>query len=95
MEQNTISSNISNGTMKTGSHEEMVKAKIETIREDSLRPTRVWGKSTKLFLGFLFCVAGWGLFAYVYQCIHGLGATAMRNYVSWGLYISTLYSLLV
>ena len=62
---------------------------FEQIREDSLRPTRVWGKSTKLWLAFLFLVAGWGLFAYVYQTMHGLGATAMRNYVSWGLYIST------
>jgi len=61
----------------------------EVIREDSMRPTRNWGRSTQLWLGFLFMVAGWGLYAYIHQLRYGLGVTAMRNYVSWGLYIST------
>ncbi len=61
----------------------------EVIREDSMRPTRNWGLSTKIWLAFLFSVAGWGLYAYVHQLRGGLGVTAMRNYVSWGLYIST------
>src|ERR1017187_10477029 len=61
----------------------------EVIREDSMRPTMKWGRSTQLWLGFLFMVFGWGLYAYIHQLRHGLGETAMRNYVSWGLYIST------
>jgi molybdopterin-containing oxidoreductase family membrane subunit len=61
----------------------------EVIREDSMRPTLKWGRSTQLWLGFLFMVFGWGLYAYIHQLRHGLGETAMRNYVSWGLYIST------
>src|ERR1039457_4502152 len=66
-----------------------LKQEIETVREDCLRPTRNWGKNTKIWLACLILVAAWGIFAYIYQCMHGLGATAMRNYVSWGLYIST------
>jgi Ni/Fe-hydrogenase subunit HybB-like protein len=62
---------------------------LETIREDCLRPIRVWGWSTKVWIGFLLMCCGWGLFAYIHQLRHGLGVTAMRNYVSWGLYIST------
>ena len=66
-----------------------IELSLEVIQEDSLRPTRKWGKSTKIWLCFLLVVAGWGLFAYIHQLRHGLGVTAMRNYVSWGLYIST------
>jgi Ni/Fe-hydrogenase subunit HybB-like protein len=62
---------------------------IVTAREDALRPIDKWGTSTRLFIALLLAVAGWGLYAYIYQLRHGLGATAMRNYVSWGLYIST------
>jgi Ni/Fe-hydrogenase subunit HybB-like protein len=62
---------------------------LETIREDALRPLRKWGNKTLVWIGFLLVVAGWGLFAYIHQLRHGLGVTAMRNYVSWGLYIAT------
>jgi len=62
---------------------------IELVKEDCLRPTRKWGRSTQIWLGILCCVAAWGLFAFIHQLRHGLGVTAMRNYVSWGLYIST------
>lgn len=41
-----------------------------------------------LWIGGLIVVCIWGLFAYVVQLIHGLEVTAMREYVSWGLYIS-------
>ena len=62
---------------------------IETVREDCLRPARKWGLNTQIWIGFLLMVAGWGLYAYIHQLRYGLGVTAMRNYVSWGLYIST------
>lgn len=62
---------------------------IDTLREDCLRPTNKWGLPVKLWIGFLLIVLGWGLYAYIHQLRNGLGATAMRNYVSWGLYIST------
>lgn len=62
---------------------------IETVREACLRPTRKWGRSTQIWIGFLLMVMGWGLYCYIHQLRHGLGVTAMRDYVSWGLYIST------
>lgn len=62
---------------------------IETLRQDCLRPTNKWGLSAKLWIGFLLIVLSWGIYAYIHQLKNGLGVTAMRNYVSWGLYIST------
>lgn len=66
-----------------------LKQEIETVREDCLRPTQRWGRSTLIWIGCLLIVMGWGLYCYIHQLRHGLGVTAMRNYVSWGLYIST------
>ncbi len=66
-----------------------LKQEIEDVREVCLRPTRKWGRSTKIWLGFLLMVMSWGLYCYIHQLRHGLGVTAMRDYVSWGLYIST------
>jgi len=66
-----------------------LKQEIETVREDCLRPTQKWGRSTQIWIGCLLIVMGWGLYCYIHQLRHGLGVTAMRNYVSWGLYIST------
>jgi len=66
-----------------------LKQEIETVRVDCLRPTRTFGRSTQLWVGFLLTVMGWGLYCYIHQLRHGLGVTAMRDYVSWGLYIST------
>jgi Ni/Fe-hydrogenase subunit HybB-like protein len=66
-----------------------LKEEIEQVREDCLRPTRKWGRSTQIWIGFLLIVISWSLYCYVHQLRGGLGVTAMRNYVSWGLYIST------
>src|SRR3974377_1832315 len=60
---------------------------LETIREDSLRPIRQWGTASLIWIGFLSIVMLWGLYCYIYQLRNGLGATHMRNYVSWGMYI--------
>ncbi len=66
-----------------------LKEEIEQVREDCLRPTRKWGRSTQIWIGSLLMVMAWGLYCYIHQLRNGLGVTAMRNYVSWGLYIST------
>src|SRR3990172_2926065 len=42
----------------------------------------------KLWVTFLFAVAGWGLFAYITQLRRGLIVTGLNDKVSWGLYIS-------
>src|SRR5665647_1383014 len=62
---------------------------IETLREVCLRPAKKWGCSTLIWIGCLLMVMGWGLYCYIHQLRSGLGVTAMRDYVSWGLYIST------
>ena len=46
------------------------------------------GPRTKLLIGALALVFGWGLYAYVYQLRHGLAATDMHEYALWGLYIT-------
>jgi molybdopterin-containing oxidoreductase family membrane subunit len=71
------------------STEAQIIQEIKSLRERAFTPTTKWGRTTKLWIGFLLMVAMWGLYAYIQQLRNGLGATAMRNYVSWGLYIST------
>ena len=66
-----------------------IEQEIETLREDCLRPTRTFSRTTQIWVGFLLMVMGWGIYCYIHQLRHGLGVTAMRDYVSWGLYIST------
>jgi len=47
------------------------------------------GWAGRLWIGGLIAVSLWGVGAYVVQVIWGLQVTAMRDYVSWGLYIAT------
>lgn len=69
----------------------MDRLTLENIRSDFLQPVspRKWSTTSRYWIIFLSLVAMWGLMAYAYQLKSGLEATAMRNYVSWGLYIST------
>lgn len=41
----------------------------------------------KFWLAAFATICAWGWFAFAWQCIHGLGVTAMSNYFSWGVYI--------
>lgn len=75
--------------MEVNSETYNLKNEIEAVREDGLKPTRQWGQSTLIWIGCLLIVISWGLYCYIHQLRAGLGVTAMRNYVSWGLYIST------
>jgi len=43
---------------------------------------------SQFWLLFLLLIIGTGLYSYIIQLRDGLGVTAMRDYVSWGLYIS-------
>lgn len=58
----------------------------EKIIQDLL--PQKFGKSGKIFTGILvaFCLVG--AYAYYRQLRYGLVVTAMRDYVSWGIYIS-------
>ncbi len=47
-----------------------------------------FGKKGMLWVGFLLLVCAIGLFAYIRQLKYGLIVTNMRDYASWGIYIS-------
>jgi Ni/Fe-hydrogenase subunit HybB-like protein len=51
---------------------------------DSVGPFKTRGK---ILVASLLAVIGWGFIAYLYQLRYGLSATAMGNYISWGIYI--------
>ncbi len=56
--------------------------------ETLLRSLTQSGWGARLFIGALGAIFGWGVVAYIYQLQNGLAATGMREYVSWGLYIT-------
>ncbi len=58
------------------------------IREVVLRPLRHTGSFGKIWIALLLIVFLFGCYAYYLQLKHGLKVTAMRDYASWGLYIS-------
>jgi molybdopterin-containing oxidoreductase family membrane subunit len=61
----------------------------KNIEKDALRPIGKFTPVTRLWIGILMVIIVWGIAIYIRQIYFGLGTTAMRNYVSWGLYIST------
>ena len=58
----------------------------EKIAKD-LMPVK-FGKAGKIWVYTLLILAVIGLYAYTKQLRFGLGVTAMRDYASWGIYIS-------
>ena len=40
------------------------------------------------FLGFLFLVLSWGIFAWIYQVKRGMGVAGINHPVGWGVYIT-------
>ena len=58
----------------------------EQITKDLL--PQKFGKFGMIWVGVLVTICLVGLYAYYRQIRYGLGVTAMRDYVSWGIYIS-------
>jgi len=58
------------------------------IGEVVLRPLRHTGIAGKIWIGALLIIFIFGCYAYYLQLKNGLKVTAMRDYASWGLYIS-------
>ncbi|MFA8434475.1 MAG: NrfD/PsrC family molybdoenzyme membrane anchor subunit [Marinifilaceae bacterium] len=67
--------------------QEVTKLSFEKIKEDILAPMQKH-KGLELWIVFLLTVMGVCGWAYLIQLEKGLGVTGMRDYVSWGLYIS-------
>ncbi len=67
---------------------EGTKKSLNTIVSDLTRPLKNHYGFTPWIL-FLLTVMAAGLLAYVIQLRDGLAVTSMRDYISWGLYISS------
>jgi len=63
-----------------------MEANAEKITQDLL-PVK-FGKAGKIWVYTLLVIAAIGVFAYIKQLRFGLGVTGMRDYASWGIYIS-------
>ncbi|MFI5311957.1 MAG: NrfD/PsrC family molybdoenzyme membrane anchor subunit [Gemmatimonadales bacterium] len=58
------------------------------IEHDLLATLDPMGRRGRIWVGSLLAVCGMALFAYIYQLVFGLRVTDMRNYVSWGTYMT-------
>ncbi|MDH3648773.1 MAG: polysulfide reductase NrfD [Saprospiraceae bacterium] len=66
-----------------------IRAKsLEEIEQDLLAHIPGWRKKEKIWLIVLTVIILIGVFAYYRQVRYGLIVTAMRDYTSWGIYIS-------
>ncbi len=65
---------------------EKLKISPENITKDLL--PQAFGKRGMIWTASLLVLCGIGLVAYIRQLTYGLEVTAMRDYVSWGIYIS-------
>jgi Ni/Fe-hydrogenase subunit HybB-like protein len=61
--------------------------KIDSIAADILRNVRI-NKGFILWMGFLLTLLALCLLAYTIQLRKGLGVTGLRDFTSWGMYIS-------
>jgi len=66
---------------------EQAKNLVNKLAEDAIRPMRSY-KQYYVWMGFLTVIMVIFAYAWITQLIEGLGVTAMRDYVSWGLYIA-------
>ncbi|MBN1652091.1 MAG: polysulfide reductase NrfD [Bacteroidales bacterium] len=73
--------------MSNSLSKEEAKSKIDKYASDILRPMQSHG-GLELWIILLALGLVMYVFAYFIQLRDGLGVTAMRDYVSWGLYIS-------
>lgn len=66
--------------------ENSIRLSEEQITQDLL--PQKFGKLGMIWVGILITICLVGIYAYYRQIRYGLGVTAMRDYVSWGIYIS-------
>lgn len=64
------------------------RAHRQQMRDVVLRPLRYTGTLGKIWISLLAIIFLFGCYAYYIQLRDGLKVTAMRDYASWGLYIS-------
>ena len=62
---------------------------MSAIADDLLATLNPLGRAGRIWIGCLLFVCAVALGAYVYQLAVGLRVTSMRNYVSWGAYMTS------
>ena len=60
----------------------------DVVERDLLATLDPLGRAGRAWIASLLAVCAMALVAYVYQLVSGLHVTAMRNYVSWGAYMT-------
>jgi molybdopterin-containing oxidoreductase family membrane subunit len=73
-----------NGGAAAIDHERLKESILARLRH-SLAPA---SKGERMWIGALACMIIAGIFAYGWQCTHGLEVTGMREYVFWGVYMT-------
>ena len=61
---------------------------VQRIKADLAESLAAPGRAGRIWIGSLLAVVAAGLAAYTYQLANGLKVTAMREYISWGVYIT-------
>jgi molybdopterin-containing oxidoreductase family membrane subunit len=61
---------------------------LRNIEDDLLRHISRPSRKYRIWIGVLLLIILFGIVAYVRQLKYGLAVTAMRDYTSWGIYIS-------
>ena len=69
----------------TKTEERDIQNRIKSDLGGTLSP---FGPAGRCWIGMLVCIVAAAFFAYVWQLWYGLKVTAMRNFVSWGVYIT-------
>jgi Ni/Fe-hydrogenase subunit HybB-like protein len=60
----------------------------EQVERDLLFTLEPLGTRGRTWITALLCVCGFALFAYITQLVNGLRETGMRDFVSWGVYMT-------
>ena len=60
----------------------------EQVERDLLFTLEPLGSRGRTWITALLCVCGFALFAYITQLVNGLRETGMRDFVSWGVYMT-------
>ena len=61
---------------------------VEQLIDDTTRPVNLTSRNFLVWMTFLTVMFGICMYAYSIQLRVGLGVTGMRDYITWGMYIS-------
>ncbi len=88
MAQNLVTDRISQATGGNGKSHPPETQLQRRVCDDLVGTLGPMSRRGKLWVGLLVTVVAAGLYAYVLELVFGLKVTAMREHVSWGLYMT-------